>query len=251
MDATQPPLHLVNLAQLFRDGPVRTQRRWIELAALRGQGISPQAPRKQLGTHVPRTKVVVEPAPSHDGSTTFAAYSLPVPLLPADPDSEDGYSNGPPTTEPKKHRPIFGIRIYDMASDATVERAAVLARRVSELTRDDHSWEQALEGTTDVGGEALYGRFLRVRYDRTRDESDSEDEDKPRREFFVVQCRLEQLGSKLSDFRGFRGNVHRFYQTHFIPDRVLDKELAPARAPAAGVEVPRPVVTPYYERENW
>jgi hypothetical protein len=70
--------------------------------------------------------VVVEPAPSHDGAPSFAAYEVPVSLLNSDAESEDGYSSPPPAQEPEKHRPKFGIRIY--------ERAALLARRISELT---------------------------------------------------------------------------------------------------------------------
>jgi hypothetical protein len=57
-----------------------------------------------------------------------------VPLLNADAESEDGYSSSPPAQEPEKHRPKFGIRMYDTMADASAERAALLARRISELT---------------------------------------------------------------------------------------------------------------------
>ncbi|KAK4097656.1 hypothetical protein N658DRAFT_526853 [Parathielavia hyrcaniae] len=104
-------------------------------AKLHAQGISLPAPRKRLGGRSLPIKVVVEPAPNHDDSPTFAAFSVPLPELETVPDSEDGYSNSPPTHEPEKHRPKFGIRIYDTTSHATAERASLLARRISELTR--------------------------------------------------------------------------------------------------------------------
>lgn len=59
---------------------------------------------------------------------------------------------------------------------------------------------------------------------------------------------LESLGSTLYDFRR---NVHEFYVWHFIPDGVLDMELALARAEEAGVEVPRPVVIPLKRDAGW
>ncbi|KAL2130242.1 hypothetical protein VTI74DRAFT_6719 [Chaetomium olivicolor] len=94
----------------------------------------PKAPRKQVSTFVPPTKVVVEPTPSHDGTPTFAAYEVQLALLAADPDSPDGYSDSPPSQDPENHRPPFGIRFYDITAGATPERAALLARRISELT---------------------------------------------------------------------------------------------------------------------
>jgi hypothetical protein len=42
----------------------------------------------------------------------------------------------------------------------------------------------------------------------------------------------------------FRLNVRQFYLCHFIPEGVLEMELALARAKVAGIEVPRPVVIP-------
>ncbi|KAH6843500.1 hypothetical protein B0I37DRAFT_384611 [Chaetomium sp. MPI-CAGE-AT-0009] len=298
-----------------------------ELARLRAEGKPIQAPRKQLPGSIPPTKVVVEPAPSHDSAPTFAAYSVFLHLLQADPDTENGYSNSPPTKESEKHRPKFGIRIYDTTSNATAQRAALLARRISELTWDyrtsresfqedrieivvlplptsssaedlaatciahneaerqarlrmsdaevaaswyiaedftgngwwkalwviydlGESWEEALQNTTYMDGDSLHGRFLGVRYEKTA-YYPVEDEDEPPRDFLLMYYRLEQMGWVLSNFRGTRGNVWTFYTTHFIPDKVLDKELDLARATAAGLDVPRPVVVPYYERERW
>ncbi|KAK4044234.1 hypothetical protein C8A01DRAFT_31547 [Parachaetomium inaequale] len=108
-------------------------------AALRAQGIpSPIAPRKHLRSRGPY-KVVVEPAPSHDGAPTFAAWGISVSHLDdADSNSKDYYSGySPPKQAPERHRPPFGIRVYDTTADATAERAALLARRISELT-DKH-----------------------------------------------------------------------------------------------------------------
>ncbi|KAK4098281.1 hypothetical protein N658DRAFT_488507 [Parathielavia hyrcaniae] len=81
----------------------------------------------------PQSKVVVEPASSHDGSPTFAAYYVPLYALEAVPDSEDGYRNSPPAEETEIYRPKFGLRIYDTTSHATAERAALLARRIPPL----------------------------------------------------------------------------------------------------------------------
>ncbi|KAH6838683.1 hypothetical protein B0I37DRAFT_439948 [Chaetomium sp. MPI-CAGE-AT-0009] len=103
-------------------------------ATRRAQGIpQPPAPRKVLRS-TPTPKVVVEPAPSHDGAPTFAAWSISRSHLDADPATEDGYSDSPPKQETEKHRPKFGIRVYDATEDATAERAAQLARRIFELT---------------------------------------------------------------------------------------------------------------------
>jgi hypothetical protein len=89
----------------------------------------------------------------------------------------------------------------------------------------------------DVGGEdGAHGHFLDVRYDRDPDSyGDEEDEEreregKPPLELYVTRHPLEKLGAALASFRGVRGNVFTFYQTHFIPDGVLDRELAAARA---------------------
>jgi hypothetical protein len=49
----------------------------------------------------------------------------------------------------------------------------------------------------------------------------------------------------LFHFRGVRGNVFRFYQTHFVPDGVLHKQLGLARAAAADVEMEGPVRVGY------
>lgn len=86
---------------------------------------------------------------------------------------------------------------------------------------------------------SLHGHFLDVSYDR--EFYDSEDEEierdgKPRPELFAAEMCLEKLGQKLFEFRGVRGNVYQFYKVHFIPDGVLDKELAAARAAATAGE---------------
>ncbi|KAK4149733.1 hypothetical protein C8A00DRAFT_18623 [Chaetomidium leptoderma] len=97
----------------------------------------PPAPRKHLRSQ-PTPKVVVEPAPSHDGAPTFAAWSIyPMHLDAADPDNTaDGYSDSPPKQDPEKHRPKFAMRVYDATETATAERTARLVRRVAELTRE-------------------------------------------------------------------------------------------------------------------
>lgn len=89
----------------------------------------------------------------------------------------------------------------------------------------------------DGGSEdGAHGHFLDVRYDREPNSyGDEEDEErererKPRRQRYATRRPLEKLGEALADFRGVRGNVFTFYQTHFIPDDVLDMELAAARA---------------------
>ncbi|KAK3371128.1 hypothetical protein B0T24DRAFT_305424 [Lasiosphaeria ovina] len=96
----------------------------------------PRTSRVQLATRVPPTKLVVEPAPSHDGAPTFAAWMAPLDKLEPDTNSPDGYSDSPPLTRAESCRPVFGIRIYDTTPDATGKRAALLVRRISELTRD-------------------------------------------------------------------------------------------------------------------
>ncbi|KAJ4285990.1 hypothetical protein N0V88_008177 [Collariella sp. IMI 366227] len=272
-------------------------------------------PRRVLKTLIPRWKIVVEPAPSHDGAPTYAAYEMQLAQLPADPDTPDGYSNSPPTQDAEKHRPPFGIRIYDTTASATADRAALLARRISELTYDQRvgrdgssyckdrievvalplpetttkkeriarceahndaeretrliiedpvlaaswfivedfdawplrkrvfvihdlqdSWEEALR-TLDTGS-----------YD-CAPTSEDEETDLTYLEDPVVpgqRCRgeerLEDLGTHLMFFRD---NVNEFYVSHFIPKGVLEMELALARAEAAGIEVPRPVIIPF------
>jgi hypothetical protein len=113
-----------------------------------------------------------------------------------------------------------------------------------------NSWEEALRRPTHEDGEAIHGGFLRVVYDYEKRPYESDDQDLDR-DFSLPTYRLEQLGWTLFNFRGIRSNVKRFYEDHFVPDGILDKELALARAAAAGVEVPRPVVIPFYERANW
>ncbi|KAJ9161016.1 hypothetical protein NKR19_g2701 [Coniochaeta hoffmannii] len=86
------------------------------------------------------------------------------------------------------------------------------------------------------GGDGAHGHFLEVRYDQDPNSyGDEEDEEremegKPRRELYVIRRPFEKLGEALANFRGVRGNVFHFYQRHFIPDGVLDRELAAARA---------------------
>lgn len=96
----------------------------------------PPSLRRPRKFRAPPHKVVVEPAPSHGGAPTYAAYETRLTLLPADPDSLDAYSNSPPSgvQDAEKHRPSFGIRIYDITPSATAERAALLVRRISEQT---------------------------------------------------------------------------------------------------------------------
>ena len=279
-------------------------------------------------TPMPRTKVVVEPAPSHDGAPTYAAYEMQLALLATDPDSPDGYSNSPPSQDAEKYRPPFGIRIYDTTTSATGDRAALLARRISELTYEQRvsddsfrykdrievvalplpeatakkdrmarciahndaeqearlpiadpalaiswfivedfdaycsekrvfvindlqdSWEEALRTCNDrcVVSRSTYGHFFNISYDYTSS-SDDEEMETSWEEPFVPgrlcrgEDRLENLGANLMDFR--RGNINEFYIRHFIPEGVLEMELALASAEAAGIEVLRPVLIPF------
>ncbi|KAK3371129.1 hypothetical protein B0T24DRAFT_627815 [Lasiosphaeria ovina] len=273
---------------------------------------------------VPR-KLVVEPVPSHDGAPVFAAWMAPLDKLEADASSPDGYSNSPPLIDAKLCRPISGIRIYNTTPNATSERAALLVRRISELTRmriDDESsdedrievvvlrqpksvtvdervalctahnsaerkirnamydgaaaaswyipehderncmkiwiiddlkvsWEQALrsppirppgrrDGVASYPAEqdakGIHGSFLEVTYDRIPDPEDEDDG-----ELLFYRHDLESLGECLAEFRGFRGNVYRFFQSHFMPDGVLEKELAHTRAERAELETEAPI----------
>jgi hypothetical protein len=251
-------------------------------------------------------------------------------LLPADPDSPDGRSNSPPSHDgAEKHRPPFGIRIYDTTPTATADRAALLARRISELTYhtrvapdgaqhckdrievvalpmpastttekgrverciahneaeraarlpipdpavatwwfipDDlaglgsrkrlfvianlqDSWEDALASRAPrfSSADRIHGRFYDIGYDNYRlGDDDVDEEDRPwwasERPGTPVSAALplEDLGHHLMDFRA--NNIHQFYVCHFIPQGVMDAELAVARAEAAGAEVPRPIV---------
>jgi len=294
--------------------------------------------RKKLqptAQRIPPSKVVVEPAPRHDGAPSFAAYEIPLSLLAADPESADGYSKSPPSQEPEKLRPKFGIRIYDTTASATADRAALLARRISELTfaarvsDDSHSqkdrievialplptsttardreakciahneaeprarlsiadaafaaswfiaenfygnarkrvfvitdlkdsWEDALSNPNRLGWStrSVHGHFRSVGYDERRHYSDDEELDEegdaaaelPPDMVSRGGINLESFGGALYDFRR---NVHEFYVWHFIPDGVLDMELALARAEEAGVEVQRPVVIPLKRNAGW
>jgi hypothetical protein len=232
----------------------------------------------------------------------------------------------------EKHRPPFGIRIYDTTPTATAERAAVLARRISELTYHTRlapdeahhgkdrievvampmpastattekrrverciahdeaeraarlpipdpavaaswfipedlaglgsrkrlfviaslqdAWEDALASRAPRFSSAagsIHGRFYDIGYDdyRLGDDDDVDEEDRPwwaseRPGTPGSAARpLEELGHHLMDFRA--NNIHQFYVCHFIPQGVMAAELAVARAEAAGVEVPRPIV---------
>jgi hypothetical protein len=305
----------------------RRDREWAELIV---QGIEPPRPHRKV--LVPPAKVVVEPAPSHNGAPTYAAYEMRLALLPADPDSPDRRSNSPPSHDgAEEHRPPFGLRIYDTTPTATAERAALLARRISELTYHTRaapdeaqhakdrievvalpmpastattekgrverciahseaeraarlsipdpavatswflpedlaglgsrkrlfviaslqdSWEYALSSHAPRFSSAgsIYGRFYDIGYDdyRLGDDDDVDEEDRPwwasERPGTPVSAaqHLEELGHHLMDFRA--NNIHQFYVCHFIPQGVMDAELAVARAEAAGVEVPRPIV---------
>jgi hypothetical protein len=299
-------------------------------------------------------------------------------LLAADPESADGHSKSPPRQEREKLRPRFGIRIYDTTASATADRAALLARRISELrfaTRvsdDTHeqkdrievvalplpestpakdreakciahneaerkarlsiadaalaaswfivenfygnarkqvfiitdlkdSWEDALPDPNRLAWStrSVHGHFRIVDYDKRFHYSDDDEEgdvaaDLPpdmascgglnleslggtlvhqiRVPFFrlgvptalCASCHLQLLCSppspdapvrkEMTNIVGqsdFRRNVRQFYICHFLPDGVLDMELAIARAKAAGVEVPRPVVIPLKRHAGW
>lgn len=294
----------------------KREQEYLDLIA-KGKPI-PKAPRKRLlsGTPPPPNKVIVEPAPSHDGSPTFAAYEAPVPLL--------GPNDTPPSENPEKYRPPFGIRIYDITPTATPERAALLARRISELTYDtryndrcyekdrievvamplldqsmtandqaarciahneaeraarlpiadaavaaswyivesfmhgyncskelffighlkEDSWEEALRNPDKVRWteHSDHGYFRHVLYEKRFDYPDGDEEDRCKEFYPSVEFPLEHLGGHLS---AVRDDAADFYLCHFIPEGVLDMELALARADAAGIKVPRPVVIPY------
>jgi hypothetical protein len=317
-------IELPSEEQLAREAAEDEAREEAEAKPV-AQGKKPPSVGK---TPMPRTKVVVEPAPSHDGAPTYAAYEMQLALLAADPDSPDGYGNSPPSQDAEKYRPPFGIRIYDTTTSATGDRAALLARRISELTYDQRvsddgfrykdrievvalplpeatakkdrmarcmayndaerearlpiadpalaaswfivedfdayvtrkrvfvindlqdSWEEALGTCNDrcVVSRSTHGHFFNIAYDCTSS-SDDEEIETGLEEPFVPgrlcrgEDRLENLGANLMDFR--RGNINEFYVRHFIPEDVLEMELALARAEAAGIEVPRPVLIPF------
>lgn len=99
------------------------------------QGIEPHIPPgRPRKVFIPPHKVVVEFVPSHDGAPTYAAYEMQLAVLSADPDSPDRHCNSPPSQDVEKHRPPFGIRIYDTTPSAIAKRAALLARRIPEQT---------------------------------------------------------------------------------------------------------------------
>jgi hypothetical protein len=121
------------------------------------------------------------------------------------------------------------------------------------------SWEEALRKADGLDWVELqkmdkkgaYGHFLAISYDVASswyDDEDDEDleEDRPKPEFFVQEHCLAWLGEEFYHF--LDGNL-KMFEEHFIPEGVLEMELALARAAAAGVEVPRPVVIPYVHEE--
>ncbi|KAG7053447.1 ArcA-like protein [Colletotrichum scovillei] len=77
--------------------------------------------RKQL---IP-IQIVVEPAPSHDGTPIFAAWEKPRIAQRGDWDY--------PSPRPK---PPFGMAVYDITPTATPTRAAKMAHALSRLTRN-------------------------------------------------------------------------------------------------------------------
>ncbi|KAK4097651.1 hypothetical protein N658DRAFT_500172 [Parathielavia hyrcaniae] len=298
------------------------------MSATASGSTSSSHPRSSSQGRPPRMRPGRKPKPSsHDGAPTYAAYEMQLALLAADPDSPDGYSNSPPSQDAEKYRPPFGIRIYDTTPSAAGDRAALLARRISELTyrqrvMDDNfqykdrievvalplpeatatkdriarciahndaerearlliadpalaaswfivedfvadftrkrifvvndlqvSWEEALS-TFDyqyTASRSTHGHFFDFAYDCTSS-SDDEEIERSLEEPFVPgqlccdEARLENLGTHLMHFRD---NINEFYVRHFIPEGVLEMELALARAEAAGIEVPRPVVIPF------
>ncbi|KAJ4303929.1 hypothetical protein N0V88_001529 [Collariella sp. IMI 366227] len=289
-------------------------------AQLRAQGKLPPSVGK---VPMPLRKVVVEPAPSHDGAPTYAAYEMQLTLLATDPESPDGYSNSPPSQNAEKHRPQFGIRIYDTTPSATGDRAALLARRISELTYDQRvmddayrykdrievvalplpeatarkdrmarcmahndaerearlliadpafaaswfivedfkayfsrkrvfvinelqdSWEKALRTRNDrlERSRSAHGHFFNVSYDCPSSSDEEEIEASWEKSCVPGQlcCGEDHLENIGADLLNFRLNVKEFYSRHFIPEGVLEMELALARAAAAGIEVARPV----------
>ena len=104
------------------------------------------------------------------------------------------------------------------------------------------SWQAALRSRNraDWRVRSPHGQFRCVGFGRAF--YDDEDEDLLVKEIVVgTEFALETLDVQLADFRG---NAPRFYIHHFIPEGVLDMQLILARAAAAGVEVPRPVLIP-------
>ncbi|OHE97551.1 hypothetical protein CORC01_07166 [Colletotrichum orchidophilum] len=79
-------------------------------------------PRTPMATKAPRELTVVQPAPSHDCSPAFAAYS--VLETSRNPDVAD-------------QRPPFGLIIYDTAPGANAARAERLARAMFDRTMSE------------------------------------------------------------------------------------------------------------------
>lgn len=79
----------------------------------------PQLPHRRLASRAPREETVVEPAPSHENTPTFAAYSVIEGTQPADR---------------TKQRPAYCLCIYDVTPDANPARAEQMARAIFERT---------------------------------------------------------------------------------------------------------------------
>ncbi|GKT41203.1 uncharacterized protein ColSpa_01384 [Colletotrichum spaethianum] len=75
-----------------------------------------------MATKAPREVTIVQPAPSHDGSSTFAAFF--VLETSRNPDAAD-------------QRPRFGLVIYDTATGANATRAGRLARVMFDRTMSE------------------------------------------------------------------------------------------------------------------
>jgi hypothetical protein len=91
-----------------------------EAEELETQG--PTLPRRPTVRKSPRRVTVVQPAPSHDGSPIFAAYS--VLESSRNPDAAD-------------QRPPFGLIIYDTAPGANATRAERMARVMFDRTMSE------------------------------------------------------------------------------------------------------------------
>ncbi|KAK7711993.1 hypothetical protein SLS64_005264 [Diaporthe eres] len=80
----------------------------------------PQVPRKQLASRAPREGRVVEPAPSHDNTPAFAAYSALESTQPADRSNQ---------------RPAYALCMYDVTPDESAARAEQMARAIFERAK--------------------------------------------------------------------------------------------------------------------
>ncbi|KAF6813550.1 hypothetical protein CSOJ01_04572 [Colletotrichum sojae] len=99
----------------YPDTPEELQDEEEEEQADPGDALS----RVQLASKAPKEVTVVRPAPSHDGATIFAAYSV----------LEENQN-----IDAAAHRPPFGLVIYDTTPGANPARAERMARVISERT---------------------------------------------------------------------------------------------------------------------